>query len=132
MQWKERLTLKEAAAAYGTSLPTMSRLVRRLGVRVEPNPRDRRSKIVKRTDLERAMGVQTSRKNKIQELHSFEAEERRRRTMEALDRLRAGREEMQREMERLGIKPIPSLLALDFVRGEITLEELDEKLADLR
>ncbi|MBM2811664.1 MAG: hypothetical protein HW416_2423 [Chloroflexi bacterium] len=78
------------------------------------------------------MGVQTLRHNKIQDSHSFEAEERRRRTTEALDRLRAGREEMQREMERMGVKPIPSLLALDFVRGEITLEELDEKLADLR
>ena len=126
MQSKERLTLKEAAATYGTSLPTMSRLVRRLGLPLEANPRDGRSKLVGRVDLERAMGGTTS--PRLERVTSADREERRRRTEEALDGLRAIREEMERE----GVRMIPSLLALDFVRGEITLEELDEKLADLR
>jgi hypothetical protein len=126
---RDRITLKEAAAAYGTTLPRMSRLVRRLGVQLEPNPIDGRSKLVRRAVLERAMSAQVERRaGSERDRLSPEAEERRRRTLDALDRIRKTTE----EMERAGIQTIPSLLALDFVRGEITLEELDEQLARLR
>ena len=49
------LTLKEAAVEYGVTRSGMTRLVRRLGVRTHPNPRDHRSKLVEWDDLHNAM-----------------------------------------------------------------------------
>lgn len=114
---REYLTLKDAAAEYRTSQPGISRLVRRLGVRLYPNPRDLRSKLVKKTDLDAAMGRRASQDDQRDAPRSAE---RIRRMADALEASRRFRE----ELERNGVNTIPAREALRFVRGEIELDDL--------
>lgn len=100
------LRLKEAAAEYGMGAPTMSRLVRRLRIPFRPNPRDRRSKLVYRPDLEAALRTEhppAKGSNQVRE-----------RALAALERARIWREELRRS----GRTFLPVTEALTITRGE--------------
>ena len=129
---REFLTLKEAAAAYGTDAPGMSRLVRRLRVHLYPNPRDGRSKLVNKTQMEQALDLSRRFHDIGQGVSGLSSDTApvvgsprwRRHMLEALEVADRGREKIQQDFERRGITPLATRTTLDFVRGEIELDDL--------
>ena len=105
MSSEGQITLKEAAAQYGRSEATMSRLVRRLGLTVLVNPEDRRSRLVDLSELDHAL----SRSGPLKEPGELRIAFR-----SALERARQGRMELESSRRKL----IRIADALAEVRGE--------------
>jgi hypothetical protein len=118
----ELLTLREAAFEYGITPSRMTRLVRRTRMPTQPNPADRRSKLVRRRDVELSLrrDLPSQAPDELQNLREVEIDwppagssERRTLTLEALERIWRGTEELRRS----GRKFSPTTEALDIVRG---------------
>lgn len=53
----EYMTVEEVRKELGISKVTIARLIKEQVIKVEPNPLDRRSKLIRRRDLEKFMGM---------------------------------------------------------------------------
>lgn len=118
----EYVTLKAAAATFGTGLPRMSRLVRRLGVPVYANPRDRRSKLIRKSDLDSALNsLSPLDDGSRRPAHGTPRRRQNRQALEEMDQFRA---ELEIDLQARGVRLIPTSRALALVRGEIELDHL--------